>query len=69
VTARTATSFEVRELHQGRSNVAFDYRIIAVRRGYETKRLADVTHATPKAAIEAPRLGHAGPIAGTATAK
>ena len=54
VTARTATGFEVRELQQGRSNVAFDYRIIALRRGYETKRLADVTNATPRAAIESP---------------
>jgi hypothetical protein len=69
VTARTATSFEVRELHQGRSNVAFDYRIIAVRRGYETKRLADVTYATPRSAIEPLRLGQAGSAVGTAVAK
>ena len=55
VTARTATSFEVRELHHGNSNVAFDYRIIALRRGYETKRLADVTNATPRSPIETPR--------------
>lgn len=55
VTARTATSFEVRELRQGKSNVAFDYRVIARRRGYETQRLADVTHATPVAAIATPR--------------
>jgi hypothetical protein len=66
VTARTATGFEVRELHQGKSNVAFDYRIIALRRGYETKRLADVTNATPRSAIE---TGHVGPAARTATAK
>jgi hypothetical protein len=69
VTARTATGFEVRELHQGKSNVAFDYRIIALRRGYETKRLGDVTNATPRSAIETPRLGHVGSAAGTATAK
>jgi len=68
VAARTATGFEVRELHQGKSNVAFDYRVIALRRGYETKRLADVTNATPRAAIETPS-GQAGPVAGTATAK
>ncbi len=66
VTARTATGFEVRELHQGKSNVPFDYRIIARRRGYETKRLADVTNATPRSTIE---TGHAGSAAGTATAK
>jgi hypothetical protein len=69
VTARTATGFEVRELRHGKSNVAFDYRIIALRRGYETKRLADVTHATPRSAIETPRLGHAGSAAGTVPAK
>lgn len=54
VTARTATGFEVRELQHGKSNVGFDYRIIALRRGYESKRLADVTNATPSA-IEVPR--------------
>jgi hypothetical protein len=69
VTARTATGFEVRELRHGKSNVAFDYRIIALRRGYETHRLADVTHATPRAAIATPGLGHAGRAAGTAPAK
>jgi hypothetical protein len=69
VTARTASGFEVRELHQGKSNVAFDYRIIALRRGYETKRLEDVTHATPRANIEIPRPVHARPVARTATVK
>jgi hypothetical protein len=39
----TATGFEVRELGGGRSNVAFDYRIVAKRAGYEEVRLADVT--------------------------
>jgi hypothetical protein len=69
VTARTATGFEVRELKHGTSNVAFDYRIIARRRGYETKRLADVTNATPRSAIESLRPMQAGPAAGTATTK
>jgi hypothetical protein len=69
VTARTASGFEVRELHQGKSNVAFDYRIIALRRGYETKRLEDVTHATPRANIEIPRPVYARPVARTATVK
>ena len=55
VTARTTTGFEVRELQHGKSNVAFDYRIIALRRGYESQRLADVTSATPTAAIVGPR--------------
>ncbi len=69
VATRTATGFEVRELHQGKSNVAFDYRIIALRRGYETKRLADVTSATPRSAIETARPGRAGLAAGTAPTK
>jgi hypothetical protein len=38
-----ANGFEVRELHHGTSNVAFDYRIVARRKGYEDVRLADVT--------------------------
>ncbi len=69
VTARTATGFEVRELHQGKSNVTFDYRIIARRRGYETKRLADVTNETPRSAIETLHPEHTASLPGTATAK
>lgn len=44
VTAKTATSFEVRELGGGASSVAFDYRIVALRKDYENIRLADHTH-------------------------
>ena len=40
---KTATSFEVHELKGGRSNIAFDYRIVAKRKGYEAVRLADKT--------------------------
>jgi hypothetical protein len=36
-------SFEVRELGGGTSSVAFDYRIMAKRKGYEGTRLADKT--------------------------
>jgi len=43
VTNKTATSFEVRELGGGTSNVRFDYRIMALRRKYETVRFADHT--------------------------
>jgi hypothetical protein len=39
----TPAGFEVRELHHGSSSVAFDYRIVAKRNGYENVRLADVT--------------------------
>jgi hypothetical protein len=40
---RTATSFEVHELKRGTSSVAFDYRIVAHRKGFESARLPDVT--------------------------
>ncbi len=43
VTNKTATSFEVRELGGGTSSVAFDYRIMAIRRNYEQVRFADRT--------------------------
>jgi len=39
----SATGFEVRELHHGSSSVAFDYRIVARRKGYENIRMADKT--------------------------
>ena len=38
-----ATAFEVRELHHGKSNVAFDYHIVAHRKNYENIRMEDVT--------------------------
>lgn len=44
VTNKTATSFEVRELGSGVSNVRFDYRIMALRKNYENIRFADHTH-------------------------
>jgi hypothetical protein len=43
VSQKSATSFEVRELSRGTSNIAFDYRIMAKRAGYENNRLEDVT--------------------------
>jgi hypothetical protein len=43
VAKETPGGFEVRELRGGKSNVDFDYRIVARRRGYEAVRLADVT--------------------------
>ena len=39
VTNENNTGFEVRELGGGQSSVAFDYRIVAHRKGYETVRL------------------------------
>ncbi|MGA3107313.1 MAG: DNRLRE domain-containing protein [Terriglobales bacterium] len=43
VSQKSATSFEVREQGGGSSNVAFDYRVVAKRAGYENVRLADLT--------------------------
>jgi hypothetical protein len=43
VSQKTATSFEVREQGGGTSSIAFDYRIVAKRVGYEKVRLADLT--------------------------
>ncbi len=40
---QSATSFVVREIGAGTSNVQFDYRIVARRKGYENIRLADMT--------------------------
>lgn len=49
VTNKSARGFEVHELGGGQSNVAFAYRIVALRRGYESVRLADLTEAMSKA--------------------
>jgi hypothetical protein len=43
VTNATPSGFDVRESRGGRSNIAFDYRIVAHRKGYENVRLADMT--------------------------
>jgi hypothetical protein len=44
VATRTATGFEVRELRSGKSNVSFDFRIVAKRRGYEALRMEEINH-------------------------
>lgn len=50
VSNRTASGFEVHELGGGTSNIGFDYRIMARRKGYEQIRLADKTEQfSPKA--------------------
>jgi hypothetical protein len=43
IAQKSPSSFEVRELGGGTSSVAFDYRIMAKRKGYENVRLADKT--------------------------
>jgi len=50
VANRTATSFEVRELKQGTSNVSFDYRIVAHRKGLESARMPELSLGTAKPA-------------------
>jgi hypothetical protein len=43
VTNETPQGFDVHELRGGHSGIAFDYRIMAKRAGYENVRLADLT--------------------------
>jgi len=43
VSNETPEGFEVHELRHGQSSIAFDYRIMAKRKGFENVRLADVT--------------------------
>lgn len=43
VTQKSPASFEVHELGGGTSNIAFDYRITARRKGFENVRLEDLT--------------------------
>jgi hypothetical protein len=52
VSQKTPTSFEVRELGGGTSSIAFDYRIMAKRKGYESIRLADKTEPFREQAME-----------------
>ena len=42
VTDKKGTSFEVRELNGGKSDISFSYRIVAKRKGYEDQRLVQV---------------------------
>jgi hypothetical protein len=50
VTQKGAASFEVHELKGGKSNVQFDYRIVAHRKGFEAARLPDLTEKFQKKA-------------------
>jgi len=43
ISDESANGFEVRESGNGTHSVAFDYRIVAKRRGHEMERLVDVT--------------------------
>jgi hypothetical protein len=44
VSQKTGSSFEVRELGNGSSDVRFDYRIVALRKNFENIRMADHTN-------------------------
>ena len=50
IASETAEGFVVRELGGGSSNVNFDYRIVARRKGYEDIRMEDVTEIQNKIA-------------------
>jgi hypothetical protein len=58
ITHKTQTSFEVHELGGGTSSVAFDYRIMAKRKGYENVRLADKTKQFSDQEIQFKRMRH-----------
>jgi|HubBroStandDraft_6_1064221.scaffolds.fasta_scaffold03974_4 hypothetical protein len=55
VSNATTSGFEVHELHHGQSNVAFDYRIVALRRGFEDVRLQDMSDQWKKMSVPMPR--------------
>ena len=42
VASQSTSSFEVRELRRGKGAIAFDYRVVAKRKGYERARLAEL---------------------------
>jgi len=44
VSRKSPTSFEVRELSGGTSNIEFDYRVVALRKNFENIRLEDHSH-------------------------
>jgi hypothetical protein len=68
VTRKTATTFEVHELGGGTSSIAFDYRVMAKRAGYENKRMEDVTDRYRAAAKLAQARGVQRPSAAAANA-
>jgi hypothetical protein len=69
VTSKSADSFEVHELGGGVSNIAFDYRIMAHRKGYEDIRLADNTERFARLERSGPPVArpHVAPATDTTT--
>jgi hypothetical protein len=71
VSQKSPTSFEVHELGGGTSDIAFDYRIMAKRKGYESVRLADLTGLFHKREAQRQKMLHpvpasAGPLSHSA---
>jgi hypothetical protein len=60
VSQKSNGGFDVRELGGGRSSIAFDYRIMAKRAGYENVRLVDVTLRMQKLAEQRAKMHHPG---------
>jgi hypothetical protein len=56
VANETPAGFEVREQHSGHSSIAFDYRIVGRRKGYENIRLEDVTEKQSQLAASVKQL-------------
>ncbi|MGA7078615.1 MAG: hypothetical protein WBQ43_01805 [Terriglobales bacterium] len=56
VSQKTAASFEVHEQGGGTSSIAFDYRIMAKRKGYENVRLAELPDRVGKQAEQHPMM-------------
>jgi hypothetical protein len=56
VSKETPQGFEVHEQRGGHSNIAFDYRIMAKRIGYEKIRLADLTEQLNKQEAQSPKM-------------
>ena len=54
ISRKDKDSFEVRELGDGTSNISFDYRIVAKRRGYEEVRFEEFTE--PEQSLVEPNL-------------
>jgi hypothetical protein len=70
VTNKTPGSFEVRELGGGTSNIAFDYRIMALRKNYENIRFEDHTNDPNPSKMTERMKEHkakASPVSGTAS--
>jgi hypothetical protein len=58
VAQKSPTLFVVRELGGGHSSIAFDYRIMAKRVGYEKVRLEDLTEQLNKQEAQSPKMRH-----------